>query len=466
MIYLVTNSRELFPNDIYEIIGVDKSLSLLSSMEMIQIDSETDGRDAHINKLLLFQIGSIDKSIQIVIDCTTIDIRKYKDVLESKFCIGQNLKFDLKFLYNYGIIPRRIYDTMIVEQVLHLGYPRGVISYSLKDIADRRLDVYIDKTIRGEIIWRGIDSSVIKYAANDVVYLYDILKSQMIDCKKQDLVKAAKIECDSVPWIAYMEWCGIHLDSDKWKDKMKQDKINLEESKKKLDQFIIDLSEKDNRFKKYTYINTQGDLWLGFDLTPKCTINWSSSKQVIEIAKLLGFNTLTVDKESGKDKDSVMEKVLKVQKGINDEFLKLYFDYQGYDKVVTSFGQGHLNAINPKTDRIHSTFYQLGCSSGRMSCGSSQNNNDLAKYKGLPINPSSKQKKENLHCPYPNLQQLPSDTPTRSAFTAPKGYLWSSCDFSALESRLGADIYNEKAMLKEFNEGSGDRVNVSLYGNI
>lgn len=31
-----------------------------------------------------------------------------------------------------------------------------------------------------------------------------------------------------------------------------------------------------------------------------------------------------------------------------------------------------------------------------------------------------------------------------------------SCDYSALESRLGADIYNEPSMLKEYLEGSGD----------
>ena len=171
MIYLVTNNKELFENDEYKIIGVDESLSLLSKYNVFQADSETDGRDAHINKLLLFQLGSIDKTFQIVIDCTSIDIRNYKDILESSGLIFQNGKFDLQFLYNYNIIPRKIFDTMIVEQLLYLGYPPEYkdelngISFSLQDIAKRRLGVYIDKTIRGQIQWRGIDTQVIKYAA-------------------------------------------------------------------------------------------------------------------------------------------------------------------------------------------------------------------------------------------------------------------------------------------------------------
>ena len=165
MIYYVTNSIELFNNDKYTIIGADYALSLLQKYNKFQADSETGGKDSHICDLLLFQLGTIDKEIQFVIDCTTVDIRLFKDVLENSLLIFQNGKFDLQFLYNYGIVPRRIYDTMIVEQLLYLGYPKGYISYSLQAIAERRLGIYIDKTIRGQIQWRGIDSEVLLYAA-------------------------------------------------------------------------------------------------------------------------------------------------------------------------------------------------------------------------------------------------------------------------------------------------------------
>ena len=49
------------------------------------------------------------------------------------------------------------------------------------------------------------------------------------------------------------------------------------------------------------------------------------------------------------------------------------------------------------------------------------------------MNPSPKQKKEGKACPYPNMQQLPSDEVTRACFTAMKGNNWCSCDFSAIE---------------------------------
>lgn len=81
-----------------------------------------------------------------------------------------------------------------------------------------------------------------------------------------------------------------------------------------------------------------------------------------------------------------------------------------------------------------------------MSCGSKNTNADLAKLKGIPAS----------RCKMVQLQNLPSDEITRGSFIPNDGNLFTSCDYSALESRLGADIYNEPEMLREFIEGSGD----------
>ena len=221
MIYLVTKQLELYDNPEYEIISVEESIEMISSWDIIQYDSETTGRDARVCDLLCAQFGNKAANTQIVVDCTTVDIRRYKDILENTYIIGHNLKFDLQFLYNYSIIPRKVYDTMIVEQLLHLGYPSGMISYSLKETAYRYLNIDIDKSVRGEIIWRGLDTNVIKYAAGDVMFLEDIVEKQYEECVKKGCVVGAKLECDFVPSIAYLEWCGIKLDEKRWKAKQK-----------------------------------------------------------------------------------------------------------------------------------------------------------------------------------------------------------------------------------------------------
>lgn len=471
MIYLVTNQHQLFEPECYKIISIEESLTMLNDCEILQYDSETTGRDARICDLLCVQFGNKEKDFQIVVDCSTVDILLYKDILESKLLVGQNLKFDLQFLYNYSIIPRRVYDTMIVEQLLYLGYPYVPVSpeeyaefnydfpytikydkktleeyyelsFSLASIARKRLSIDIDKSIRGQIIWRGLDTQVILYAANDVRWLEDIMKSQMEDCKVKQCLAGAKLECFFVPAIAYLEWCGIKLDVNKWGKKMADDKKALASAEAKLNQFVFDHP----KLNKFVTVNLQGDLFTGFNTDPVCTINWSSSKQVITVVKILGFDTTVQDKKTKEDKDSVLEKHLKVQKGICDEFLDLYFDYQEHAKTVSTFGQSQLNMVNPKTGRCHTTYKQLGAASGRMSCGSTQSNDDLASLKGLLPR----------ECTYCNFQQLPADEVTRSSFVAEEGNNFCSCDFSALESRLGADIYQEQSMIEEFLYRSGD----------
>lgn len=513
-IYLVSKQTTLFSK--FSRITVEESLEIINSWGSIQYDSETLGKDAHVGKPLSAQFGAPDKSIQIVVDWTTIDIRLYKDVLERKLLVGQNLKFDLQWLFNYGIVPLNVYDTMIAEQLIYLGFPPagkpGGISYALNEIAMRYLGKYIDKTVRGQIQYRGLDDDVIEYAANDVVDLVDIAKKQIEICKKRRCMRALQIEMGFVPVIAYLEWCGIKLDVDKWKAKMEKDENARLERLEKLKQFLVDWytshNGKDNTvyipyiissfipehrqeppinampatrpYKKegnmddlfqdyaipfyitnksgkripFIEINLQGDLFSGFDTGPKCVLNWDSSDQVIYFCQLLGFNTKVEDKETGEDKDSVVEKALKVQKGINDDFLKLYFDYKEASKVCSTYGQTYLNAINPNTGRIHTNFKQLGASSGRMACGSKQANDDLTKLKHAELARIKDSKKRK--CGYPQLQNLPADHDTRGAFVPEKGNIMCSCDYSALESRLGADIYEEKSMIDEYLYGTGD----------
>lgn len=499
MIYLVSGNQRLFESEYYKILSPVAAVNTIKSWDVSQFDSETTGRNAHICDILCIQFGNRAANTQIVVDILTVDIYLFKEVLETKLLIGHNLKFDLQFLYKYGIVPTQVYDTMVIEQYLHLGYDNKFFHYGLADVGLRRLGIDIDKSTRGEIIWRGLDDKVVLYAAGDVVPLEDIRDQQLAECRETKRTTGAFIENSFVPVIAYLEWCGIRLDVDKWKLKMHDNELKRDEALEQLNEWVVqyylnnhgkngcirkrfvfmqkhangeceffDLppgldaanvnlikEDCDDGFIKYAEIpikfpyvavNNQGDLFSGFDLRPKCTINWASSNQVIPFVQMLGFKTEARDKKTGENKDSIVEKVLAKQKGIADDFLKLYFKYKEKFKDCSTYGQNYIDAINPKTGRIHTTFWQLGAASGRMSCGSKNNDKDLAAFKGIA--PS--------RCKYVQLQNLPSDEITRSSFIPNKGNLMTSCDYSALESRLGADIYQDKEMLKEFLEGSGD----------
>ena len=82
MIYLVTGNSLLFNNEDaeYTVISIDESLKLLNSLSIIGVDTETEGIDVHTKKLLLAQFGCFD--FQVVVDCRTIDIINYKELLE------------------------------------------------------------------------------------------------------------------------------------------------------------------------------------------------------------------------------------------------------------------------------------------------------------------------------------------------------------------------------------------------
>lgn len=495
MIYLVTGQKELFKNPVAETISLKESLDLIDGWGVLQTDSESYGLDPHIDQSLSFQFGKFDRSEQVVVDTTTIDLRNYKDIMESKLLIGHNLCFDIKYMYNYGIKPRKVYDTMQVEKLLHLGWPNFMIGASqdiilkycrfinnypdwddlnakqksfaieqnIPEVSDfiknhsgcglaalcyRYLGEHMSKEVRGQIIYKGLAPEVIAYAANDVVPLYDIMQLQVKKLKQLNMFKAAQVECDFVPVNAYFEWCGVHINEALWKEKMADDTKERNEALKALNDFVINFG--DSRF--FT-VDLQGDLWEGFNTDPYCTINWNSTKQVIPFLTELGFNCKGLDKKTKEEKDSIDSKVLEPQRSVNPEFYSIYEKYCEAQKVVTTYGQNYLNAVNPITNRIHTVFRQLGTDTGRLACGSQETNESLAKLKKLPLST----KDTELKCCYPQLQNLPKDEKrdglTRTCFNAEEGNAWISVDYCGQESVLMADMSHDKAMLDVFLKG-------------
>lgn len=444
MIFLVTLQQQLFDNPAYQLMSVEDSIKEISSWKMIQFDTEGTGLDCHIAKMLTMQFGKTDKSIQIVVDVTTVDPLLYKEVLENGFLIGHNLKYDIKMLFAVGICPMRCYDTMVAEMLRYLAYPTGKYKMALKEVALRYLGKNIDKSIRGKINVLGLVTEVILYAANDVVDLIDIMNAQIAYFKSINAMKALQIECSFTIPCAYYEYCGVKLDAEAWMKLYEENVRDFKTAKKALDDFVVALNNP-----KFIEINLQGDLFLGWDTTPHCAINWNSTDDVVPLLKFLGFNTKGYNKEKKEETESKELKLIKKQKKVNPEFVNLFAEFSRLHKLVSTYGPQYVNAINPKTGRIHTEFRALGTDTGRLACGNKKINEDLAKLKQLPL----KTDDPKLKCAYPQIQNLPNKDEVRACFIAEDGNNFISIDYNSEESRLLASLSGDKGMLEVFEKG-------------
>ena len=169
MIYLVSGGIDA-PNGVRNM-TVQESIDLIRGWPVVQFDTETTGLDCHVNSLTSMQFGYKDfhtgETTAIVVDCLSVSPEDYREVIESSYLIGHNLKFDLKFLYNHRIVPLRVYDTMICEQTLYLGYRPGMVSFSLGDVLERNTGISIDKSYQEEIALKVLTPEGIVYAAHD-----------------------------------------------------------------------------------------------------------------------------------------------------------------------------------------------------------------------------------------------------------------------------------------------------------
>jgi len=424
MIYLVTNQRSAFTPIGYSIVSVDESLKYLNELNSIAFDTETRGFDPYTCGLISAQFGDGNK--QYVVDCETVDINLYKNLLETKEIIMQNAKFDLRFLYYKGIVPVKVFDTMLAERILTTGDDRA--RRALDFLTYKYCKKEMDKTIRGNIHREGLSTRVIKYAADDVKYLHEIQRKQMVQINSKGLSRTMSLDNNYVRVLAYIEYCGVFLDSEKWQAKCDEDKENMSGIKDQLDKYVLDNSDKYPEF-----INRQLTL---FENGVSCNINWNSEKQVVPLMKKLGVNTKVKDRNSGLMKDSLDKKVLGSQKD-KFELVKTYLKYKEYQKEVSTYGENFFDYINPVTGRIHTNYTQI-MSTGRLSSG----------QKG--------QKKKGI-AQKPNMQNIPADERTRNCFTAQKenGVLIVS-DYSGQEQIVLANKSKDKDLLNFYRKGLGD----------
>lgn len=422
----------LFEYEDFKVSTVDELINWLKDKKELQIDTETEYDEKkkgianpYEQKVLLLQIG--DFKDQFVIDPNVIDISFLKPYFEDKNIIKvlTNAFFDLRFFYHWGFNVKNIYDCFLVELSLTLGQDKPKGYRGLGQMAERYCRVHLDKDIRGQIHYRGLDDTVLRYSANDVKYLSLIKEKQLIEVSKLGIENTIKLENRFILTLAKISYKGFKVDAKKVLEICESNKIEALKLKQKLNDYVVNLGDSD-------FIEDQLDL---FNTTPACTINWDSPKQVVKLFKKLGVNCTIKDKKTGKDKDSVDGKHLNRQK-FKFAVLPIYLEYKETQKEITTYGEKFIkNNLSPVTGRMHSEFFPI-LETGRISSSN------------------------------PNLQNITATengevSPLRKCFMANAGRVLIISDYSQQEPRLTAE-YCQDPYLKDFIlNGDGDSHNLT-----
>ncbi len=402
-------------SDFFEKGNVQEVYDYFKEKEFLGYDSETTGFDCHTKELICIQIGDYDNQWVIHPDY----LQSFKPLLENKTLLGQNIKFDLKFLYKQNIWPRSVWDTFLAESVLKCGLKQA--KKSLAAIAQDRLGIDIDKSIRDNIWDKGLTKEVIEYSANDVKYLEQIKASQTKELVRNGLERALDIENEFVLCLAYIEYSGMKLDTKKWAHKIKSDLINRQDSRDVLDNYI-----RDNKIEMF--ISDQLSM---FEEKPEVTINWRSPVQVIKLFEHLGIPVTIVEK--GVIKKTVDSKHL--EKHVHKHpFIEKYLTFKKYEKTVTTYGQNFIDQINPVTGRVHTNFRQILDTSRTSSGGKNKNTKEE----------------------YLNFQNIPAEKGTRECFISEKGSSLIVSDYSGQEQVILANKCLDKNLLEFYDNNLGD----------
>lgn len=385
----------------FERASVEECLQWCKNTSIIGVDTETIG-DCWSGHIFCIQLGNRD--VQYVIDCTLVDIRVFKDILEdeNKLFLLQNAKYDLKFLYAKGIKIKNLYDTFLAECILTTGKENRELG--LKALALKYCNRVLNKEIRGKINYLGLTDEVIQYAAFDVIDLEDIMNKQIEQLKYWDLESVAQLENDVTKVFAEMEYYGMKLDVNQWlvqAERREREAYKFEDS---LNQYILSNPNKFNRF-----IDNQLDL---FSTESKTNVNWSSPKQVLEILSKEGLKV-----------DSVNEKIIEKHK-VKFPLVDLYLKFKENQTSISKFGKDFLKWVNPTTQRVHTSYWQI-LQTGRVSSG---------------------QKNET-----PNMQQIPALNEVRNCFVAGEGNLLVDCDYSAMELVVAGCVSGEDSWIEAFD---------------
>ena len=319
---------------------------------------------------------------------------------ESILKIGQNLKYDISMLVQYGInVKGKLFDTMLAHYLIE-PEQRHNMDY-LAEVYLNYLTIPIEDLIgkgRQQKTMREVPVELVKeYAAEDADITLQLYEKLLPLLKENGVEKLFyEIEMPLVPVLSRMEANGVKIDTE-----------NLQLISEEFGREIRKIEEQ--------IYQAAG--------TP---FNIASPKQLGEIL----FERLRIDEKAKKTKtgqyatgEDVLQKL-----SHKHPIIQMILDYRSLTKLKSTYLDALPALVNSKDGLIHTSYNQAVTATGRLS-----SNN-------------------------PNLQNIPVRTEKgreiRHAFVPrSEAYTLLAADYSQIELRIIAHLSQDPAMVADFNLG-------------
>ena len=314
--------------------------------------------------------------------------------------VGQNMKYDITILGNYGIEVRgKLFDTMIAHYVLQPELYHGMdyLAEIYLGYDTIKIEELIGEKGRNQKNMRDISPALVcDYACEDAdvtLKLKNILQQEL---KKEGLEELFyDIEMPLVPVLAYMERNGARIDT-----------AALKETSILFGKRLADIEEQ--------IYSLAGE-----------PFNIASPKQVGDI--LFGKLKIVDKPKKTKTGQFVTSEEVLAQLQNRHPIVKNILQYRGLKKLLSTYVDALPTLVNPKSGKIHTSYNQTVTATGRLSSSN------------------------------PNLQNIPirdeDGKEVRKAFVPDEGCLFLSVDYSQIELRIMAHLSGDKNMIEDFRSG-------------
>ena len=386
---------------------MDVFLQNILTKEIFSLDTETTGTDPIRAELVGMSFSFKENQAFYVPVPANRDeaqkiVNKFKPVFENEKTVkvGQNIKYDMLVLSNYGVeIRGRMFDTMIAHYVLQPELHHGM-DY-LAEVYLKYETIKIEELIgpkgKNQKNMRDLPpSAVYKYACEDAdvtLKLKHILEKELKEQGVEALFE--EIEMPLVPVLAYMERNGVRIDT----AALKETSLHFTARMQQIEKEVHELA--------------------GMEF------NIASPKQVGEVL----FDRLKIVEKAKKTKSGqyvTSEDVLESLRG-KHEIVGKILEHRGLKKLLSTYIDALPQLINPQTGHIHTSFNQTVTATGRLSSSN------------------------------PNLQNIPvrneDGKEIRKAFIPEDGCEFFSADYSQIELRIMAHLSQDPHMIEAFQKG-------------